>query len=98
MEININYYNLLSAINTMKKIESGTGYSLKGTADFVNHSKGKMADSINQCYQNLMQIETVLISVIEKTNDVLNYAGISFENAEAEILKIEAEMANIIDD
>ena len=45
-----------------------------------------------------MQIETVLISVIEKTNDVLNYAGISFENAEAEILKMEAEMANIIDD
>lgn len=88
IEIKINYDELNFAILGLKVLEEGTGYSIYSTADFLNHSRGKMFNSTNEMYAKLMEIENVLIETIKRTNKALNNAGVSFEVTENELISV----------
>lgn len=47
-----------------------------------------MSESANELYKNLMEIENVLVDIINKTEVVLQKAGVDFSMAELHIKNI----------
>lgn len=82
MRIELNYNELSMSLRTLLKLRKGTGYKLHPTRKFVKYSRGKMCNSVNQLYKELMIVEDEFIKMVDKTADALSNAGIDFAKAE----------------
>lgn len=80
-EILVNQEALRAAVATMQIISSGTQYAHK-SADLFMLSISDTADALNEAFHNLQLIEKSLVGLIEKTIAVMEFAGVTFENAD----------------
>lgn len=81
-EILINQLRLDEAIRHLSSLQFGTGYSGKGPQGVVTKSIGNTAESLNDLYSGLDQVEKELIELTKKTRDVLVSAGVKFDTAD----------------
>lgn len=79
-EIFLDYTELQNAIDTLNRLEKGTGYTT--STILINQGKGSMYENTNLLYQKLCNTEEQLIQIIHSTKDALIKAGINFESAE----------------
>ncbi len=84
-EIKVEYNQIKLSVEALQRLLNGTGYSQYCISKFLNQSNGKMCDSTNEFYSKLMETESILLSIIEKTTQALKNAGISFNNADQEV-------------
>ena len=94
-EILVNQEALRAAVATMQSISSGTQYAHK-SADLFMLSISDTADALNETFHNLQLIEKSLVGLIEKTIAVMEFAGVTFENADQDVAtKIQQTVTNI---
>ena len=91
--IQLEYIQLVVAINQLKQLKSGTGMCRYVTSDLINHSRGKMFNSVNNFHEQLCLVEKEMIELIDKTMKAMVSAGISFEQAEIDLMDIYSKIS-----
>ena len=81
-EIKVTGSTLVLILQSLAELEKGTGYEQYYMTNLINHSRGKMFDSVNETYRKLGLIEDKLIEIIAKTGLALKFAMKKFDETD----------------
>ena len=84
--VKVDYGSLKGAIKAMCKLRLQLNTKTYLNTKLINESRGETYERANQCYDELLAIEQILILLLENTKKALENTGIQFTEAENEAI------------
>lgn len=90
-EIRIDKLIICQTLIGLKQLKDESSY-FKGSLDCFTLSDSKMSDSITKSFNTLQSIEKAFNELVVNTINAMEYAGISFDEAEQELMNYYASI------